>query len=1548
MAQRAACLQMGISGKPCGFPINHVTGRLLWLCCLSDVMDLGCDSLLGFYMATRHISSRIILLAMISVAVAFSSKVSGQANPPKRGVNVRRTPARNTPKVNIAPRASRVLLETSAPIANLLQRAEDAIVREDWKLAIDSMQRVIDAPDGSLVLLSKDEIEATTLYQSASRYAAGRIASLPPEGLAAYRVLYDGKAKRLYEQAIAAHQADGLWTIAHRYTGTSYGGDALETLASWALDENQPSQALRLLHDLRTLVRVQEQDEQRIAVMESVAQTMLGATDYAHKTMTPLIPAVAKRAPDHPWHQIVVHAVSAQAINRYAVDKQTYKSWPMAHGVLVGNGHLPAVSPEITSKAPWRYELDERNFSSSIDFGNKPGQERLAFPYYRFAIEGDRVFLRTRRGIVALDADDLSMLWQSPSLKKSFPVSVESALSPGAQLSRMYESVSGDIAVEGDFLYTVEPAVPGLTSNDAVFAPPPVAPAGRRGPKIPGSTSRLVARDVDTGKISWSRGGGYDQLDPLADVRFRAVPIVVGAQLWVPYERQRELFLGVLDPATGEDISHVFLCSAPTPSSLVNVPLTPVYNSGVMYMASGYGVFYAIDVARYDVIWAHRLDVHHPSVDRWGQPWETGAPMVARGLVLFPSLLDGALYALDVIDGTRVWSHKVDSATFIVAADAKHVWLAGRSVTCLETGSGEAVWTRELPFTQTGRATLVGETILIPTIKSVLALDAGTGELIKADTLAEKQHPLGDIVSYRSSLYSVDPSFVRRFPDLSDMYPAAKARLSDDPEDVKNRLQLARLEILHGQPEAAISLLESRDDRFDGANQQMRARTLVDAWLSLASEGKGESDRMDKVLNNADKQATTSAQKVRVAQAKSSWQQAGNNSVAAAQTIWGAAASLPDDKNVELGGLAKGAAQVVLRRELYEVVRTMDQASKETFEQYTNTRLNELVSQHPASQKWSDTFARTLRAVSELGAPPATAQRALLENAKRNMLRGRLELAEHDFVACASMDASPSLARAAIMYVIKLHTHVLQSPPRAVAPWIAALMKSSPSEPVPGAYEWFEMLGPKPSTSSTLSAWLAQNRAIESESLADGETLPLQQPAKNERKSWFFVPETSGDLATGSDYRLGHQRGLADDAGFMPVIVFVREDRLAALHPMTGQVLWQADMRFPEVFPNASMFNRNIQTRRNNQPLPKRSFVVDGQVVVVASREGLCGIGLLTGKRLWARPFELLPQVAKPEVRDNAMAAQDGMIAAMHTGGRLSLLRAADGTTVWERDMYGETVMHIWLTPSRVITADARMQRVHIVDRENGRLVRQVLFEQPDDDGDLVSVVIAGGYVYGPTHSTRVDGLQAVDLISGEDVWQRELDRPLVQLFELNEHTLGVALLGGGGYVIDIAKGHEATSFLFERSTRLMDMKLVDDAIIAVYAERVNRRQAISMKALDLVSGEQRWLRQDLAVVLGKAMTIHLQGKTIFAVLDTATGPRAQDTQYNVAAINAESGLDEGWREELPRTSSNSGYRFDGDLDVRPDSVTVGIASAIHGFVLEVRDSGMNRAEIEP
>ena len=191
------------------------------------------------------------------------------------------------------------VIEVSAPLANLLARAEEGIARRDWKFAIDSLQRIIDDPSGSLIPVtpvgSADSAVAPTfqsvdvdcgaVYESTRRQATRRIAALSPAGLHTYRLLYGGKAKRRFDRARATSNAADLRVIVDRYLLTRYGDDAADLLASWALDEGRCVEAVRVLEDVRELIPDSNIPEQLIVAKLAAAYVQLGDVQRAESVI---------------------------------------------------------------------------------------------------------------------------------------------------------------------------------------------------------------------------------------------------------------------------------------------------------------------------------------------------------------------------------------------------------------------------------------------------------------------------------------------------------------------------------------------------------------------------------------------------------------------------------------------------------------------------------------------------------------------------------------------------------------------------------------------------------------------------------------------------------------------------------------------------------------------------------------------------------------------------------------------------------------------------------------------------------------------------------------------------------------------------------------------------------------------------------------------------------------------------------------------------------------------------------------------------------------
>lgn len=227
---------------------------------------------------------RVVTVLLVGAMLAsVSARSSGQAVVRQRPAQ-QRAPAQ--PAKALMP-SGPMLIETSAPILNLLGRAEEGIARFDWKLAIDSLQRVIEDPEGALVERDDPESGSTPLYESARRQATRRLATLPPEGMEAYRILYDGKAKGMLDRARAAHDSETLRQVVERFLLTSSGDDACDLLASWELDAGRPGRALAMLIDLRELVPDSDVPVELVNAKLVAAYSLLGQSEQAKGVAKP-------------------------------------------------------------------------------------------------------------------------------------------------------------------------------------------------------------------------------------------------------------------------------------------------------------------------------------------------------------------------------------------------------------------------------------------------------------------------------------------------------------------------------------------------------------------------------------------------------------------------------------------------------------------------------------------------------------------------------------------------------------------------------------------------------------------------------------------------------------------------------------------------------------------------------------------------------------------------------------------------------------------------------------------------------------------------------------------------------------------------------------------------------------------------------------------------------------------------------------------------------------------------------------------------------------
>lgn len=1412
-----------------------------------------------------------------------------------------------------------MLIETSAPILNLLGRAEEGISRADWKLAIDSLQRVIEDPEGALVEREDEGESMTPLYESARRQATRRLATLPAEGLAAYRVLYDGKAKGMFDRARAAHDANVLREVAERYLLTTVGDDASEVLASWELDLGRPGRALALLIDVREIVPDSDVPRELIDAKLVAAYALLGQAEQAAGVLKS-----AQDGKNPTWFAALSNIAPSGPAIRPGDD------WSELLAMSVSHSAMPAVEPTLATTSSsfllsgatsnWRDWLSEDEQTAS-----------LHLPPDRLASDGRRVFVRKPGGCAALDADDLSVLWDS------------TATESGGVLRRVRSyttSASGRTEDEIGQAVTVAHGLVLFIERGEVDQTLDALRAQQFQPNMPIRTgvSRLVALRAEDGRVAWQRASGGDAADLLNGANFRHPPIGVGDELWMPYYKAADLFFAILDPRNGTLKRSVLLGSAREVIDPLGPAIPPMFADGVVFLPAGGSTLFAVDAFDHTVRWARQYDRNsrgRVDLAAVGRGWAATSPIVRGGNVLLAASDQPDLLAFSAVSGETRWASALEGANYIIAADTERVWIGGRNISCVSVVSGESIWSTRLVKAPSGRAAMCGDRLFAPTTAGMLMLDAADGSSLGIEAPPADGKPLGNLACSQSALFSVEFDAVRKFPDIERTYELAAKRHRARPDDAEATLRLASAELLKNQPEAAWELASSIPDaafvdRF--AERSRLAGLKVEAALRLSRKFPPGSAESLARLEDARRATASPDDELRTGFAVADHFVAAGQIEKAHDVLWTLGTREVSASPFRLAEDVSVSARLEIARRLAEVTSQVPAAVAVKLSGKAETALQSILAQLSRPDAERDA-AKQLASLGQLDRKGAVGARALLAAAQWERKRSAFERSELLLDEFSAKD-DPLLAAAAMVERCSLYDwsalgwfpamdpclRELEakfgavSPPtlagvtsrvpagRTVADWVAA-QRTNPSA-VPSPFDFA-------SSSVALTSESAWSRLAQ-------ETAP-QVPAG---RMVLFEPDGSAILGD-------------------RVVTFRQDGTLECIGAGKGDTLWHTELRLPGDFPQP------FSPRTNNPQASEllRSAVADGQVAVFNHDDALYAVGLLTGRRLWAHPLEVVDLPGAAVTRDGAMAAGDGFLAAMPNDGKLALLRMLDGSLLWERDLRGESVNHIWMDGDRVVTVNGISERVNIFDRADGHLVRQALFDQPGGGSPMIHLVRAPGFVIGPQVVQMGSSVFAVNTENGETTWSMALDLPLLQMFKPAEGYVGLGLGQGVVRILDAKTGE----VVLERTVpggRTVTAGVLFDANFIVRTDGARGgKQTVELSAFDVATGESLWHRADIGGIVSNAEMIPLLGGVIPVLTEavqsnvTPSGAAMPSYRPTLAFVDARTGGNAGQAIDL--SSISSGTRFTGDVMLKGGALLVGSNRGISAF----RTRPVTRAE---
>lgn len=781
-----------------------------------------------------------------------------------------------------------------------LKRAKEAADRGDWKLAADTLERLIENHGDATVATDKGR------YRSVISVAQSQIANWPLDGLAAYRILYDPEAQRLLELAKRNYDFDALREIARKYPMTTPGPKAIDLLSGWLIDRHQATEAIELLQQLSKLPH-HEMSDREILQKRAIAYTLANQRARAAKILKQLRHwknsdnnvTLPKNWPQH-IESMQRFFENIKLDQSRAQNNSTRMGWPYRLGPSSARGRMPHVDPVMAEEDGWSASLPgaDRLTDSQLRQIRKITKRQARPPVWQAISDGQRLFVTCPSGLVARDLATFDFLWQAfPKFKRHDPElwrhrqmvmgNVQVLVQGGRQTitfnnnnnevrldelstRTLFREHRGEVSTAFGLVFIIEqdgtpneqrPTLEGVLPSNAHLDDQALS-----------DPNTLRVYEADTGRLVWSKGRGGAPEDKLKHAHFYAAPVATTSHIIVPYLRRQDLLLAVLKP-DGTVVKEVLLGSASTGMFPMNGTLQPTVHDGTIYVPTGAGRLFALNEYGCSLRWLTKYErtvsVEHLAPRRLfarhrqlsipqADEWLSSPPVIAGGLVLLAPHDSDQLWAFDQEDGALKWSfsRKRHRHRYIVGADDRQILLAGERIEAVGLDTGKSLWKSD-ELHPSGRPVICGEHVLVPTTKGLIRLNFETGEPIGKRLPTDE--PLGNLFVFEGSLYSVGATKISKYPDPEQTRTLAMARLAKNPSDIEAMMRLVWLAMLSKNWQHALELLDRAEDALDDppgpmigppqpfemSDEKIRSRLAhqrVEALLSLASE----SDRENK------------------------------------------------------------------------------------------------------------------------------------------------------------------------------------------------------------------------------------------------------------------------------------------------------------------------------------------------------------------------------------------------------------------------------------------------------------------------------------------------------------------------------------------------------------------------------------------------------------------------------------------------------------------------------------------------------------------------------
>ncbi|MFH0938122.1 MAG: PQQ-binding-like beta-propeller repeat protein [Planctomycetota bacterium] len=680
------------------------------------------------------------------------------------------------------------------------------------------------------------------LYKSTRERVMRDIASLPPAGLAIYRVINDSVARSLFVEAQEQFNERKMEQVALDYFSTSWGDDALVWLAEVSYNRGATRQAISRLLQMThhpnkdipktavltrlLLAQIQANDRtaaentlrlcgERLHLLEVGANDGLrvghdegqAAFDKLKKRVAGMTASIvnAQVSDGHSWETYFVNAAHNQVLPARRNIGLLHWSIPIIHLLYgpnvellendnnAGNLQRPEIQNyHIAATEGCFYLCDSRVIAAYP--GNNPKPGRFGSGNAKFLWPGEIEYpkLDTPRGHGYLD--------RFPAMTRHHPYFV---------------------TLSAEQLYAVCGADPMSIDANAIRW------RNNQGQKQ--QPNYLVALSRQSGKLFWSlqpdsaafQNHSKADQEWLRSVYFISAPTYETGRLYVmayTVDGSNIVWGAAFDAETGHLEWHTQICSAQP--SLLNGSLTqpdiglPVaVAQGKVFVLTNLGAVAVLDTINGAIQWIRVYDRIPNQIDRDSSfdmrrqsrnIWSPNPPIVQNNILIITPQDSDMLYIYDIETGRRLWEISRDSngeqLTHILGITNGHLAISGKNLYFYEIKSGKQSGQNEsltLGSNIKGRGIVTENMALVPTEKALVRIDTqvldGKFTVQIRDTY-KWENPAaeaGNIFVVGDVLYTVSSTHVNAYFDSQELERKLRERIVRNTNDLSAYIELS-------------------------------------------------------------------------------------------------------------------------------------------------------------------------------------------------------------------------------------------------------------------------------------------------------------------------------------------------------------------------------------------------------------------------------------------------------------------------------------------------------------------------------------------------------------------------------------------------------------------------------------------------------------------------------------------------------------------------------------------------------------------------------------